>query len=87
MRYQMPEGVLRAQLDGDEVLLNPVTGVYHLLNATGRELVEGFDRGLTFEESVDALASRTGGERDQVLSDADSFVTAMLERGVLEEVP
>ena len=38
-RYRMPDGVLRADLDGDEVLLNPTTGAYHLLNQTGRQVV------------------------------------------------
>ena len=83
----MPEGVLRAELDGEEVLLNPATGVYHLLNPTGRRLVVELDAGSSLEQVVDAMA-RAGSAADieRVRSDSASFVKGMLERGLLEEV-
>ena len=86
-KYKMSEGVLRAELDGDEVLLNPETGVYHLLNHTGRSVVTAFDDGSTLETAVEKLATDGGVDRAQVQADAEAFVHAMLGRGLLEEVP
>ena len=86
-RYTMPRGVLRAELDGDEVLLNPETGVYHLLNHTARSVVTAFDDGSTLEAAVDRLAEDAEVDRSQVQADAELFVRSMLGRGLLEEVP
>ena len=83
--YRMPEGVLRAELDGDEVLLNPETGVYHLLNPPGKRLVEAFDSGATLEQAVDALAHDSGADAERVRGDSKSFVRNMVDRGLLEE--
>ena len=85
-RYRMPEGVLRAELDGEEVLLNPATGVYHLLNSTGRRLIVEFDQGSPLEQAVDATAAGSVADIKRVRSDSASFVAAMLERGLLEEI-
>lgn len=82
--YRMPEGVLRAELDGDEVLLNPETGVYHLLNPSGKLLVEAFDSGANIEQAVDALASDSGADVGRVRDDSESFVRNMVDRGLLE---
>jgi hypothetical protein len=81
----MPEGVLRAELEGDEVLLNPTTGVYHLLNRSGRRLVSAFDAGSTLEEAVEALATDSGIDVERAREDSESFVRAMVDRGLLEE--
>ena len=86
-RYRIPEGVLRARLEGEEVMLNPDSGVYHLLNDTGRSLTLLFDDGRSLEEAAVALAEKTGAPMDRVERDVRSFVDAMLERHLLEEVP
>lgn len=85
MKYNVPDGVLRAELDGEEVMLNPTTGVYHLLNRTGLLVIEALERGDSLEEAVDTIAAETGASRDVVMVDARSFVGAMLERGLVEE--
>jgi hypothetical protein len=84
MMYRVPDGVQRAELDGEEVMLDPQSGVYYLLNATGRFLVACFADGVSFEVAVDRLADETGAGREDVRKDADLFVTAMIERGLLE---
>jgi hypothetical protein len=45
LRYRKPAGILHAELDDEEVLLNPETGIYHLVNRTGRFLLTGWRRG------------------------------------------
>jgi hypothetical protein len=84
MMYRIPDGVLRADLDGEEVMLNPRSGIYHLLNPTGRYLVACFSDGVSFEVAVERLAEEAGVGREDVRKDADVFVAAMMERGLLE---
>jgi hypothetical protein len=86
-RYVMPPHVLRAELEGQEVLLNPETGVYHLVNETGRELLDGLRDGLTLQEAAQRLADRRRIPDGQAVSDATRFVTEMAERGLLAEAP
>lgn len=85
-RYEIPHGVLRARIEGEEVMLNPSTGVYHLLNPTGRSLTLLLEDGKSLEEAAAEVAEETGVGQDRVLEDARSFVDAMLARHLLEEV-
>lgn len=87
MRLRMPQGVLVAELDGDAVLLNPETGMYHMLNGSGRRLLDSFDAGASLAQAADALANAAGADADQVRADSESFVRSMIDRGLLEEVP
>jgi uncharacterized membrane-anchored protein len=84
-RYVMPPQVLRAELEGQEVLLNPETGVYHLVNETGRELLDGLRDGLTLEEAAQRMAEHKRIPAGQAISDATRFVAEMAERGLLAE--
>lgn len=84
-RFRLPPTVLRASLDEEEVLLNTETGVYHLVNATGRALLASFEAGLDLEGAARRLTEETGRAPDRVLSDSRAFVRAMAQRGLLEE--
>lgn len=85
-RYRAAKDVLQAEIDGEEVLLNPRTGVYHLVNRTGRFLLVLLRDGRTLEESVTEVAEKAGGDPLRVAADAKEFVDAMCERGLLREV-
>ena len=85
-RYRAARDVLQAEIDGEEVLLNPRTGVYYLVNRTGRSLLVMMQDGRTLEESVAAVAAETGVDPERVAADAKAFVDAMCERGLLQEV-
>ena len=82
-RFLLADGVLRADLDGEQVLLNPATGVYHLVNETGSELLAAFSAGATLTEGIETLASRFHVTEAAVRPDAESFLHALLERGLL----
>jgi hypothetical protein len=84
-RYHVAPTVLRAHLEEHEVLLDPESGIYHAVNDTGRRLLGCWDDGLSLEESVARLAEQTGWDPAQVRADADGFVAAMIERGLIEE--
>ena len=83
-RYRRPEGVLHAELDGEDVLLNADTGMYHLVNRTGLFLLDRMDRGDTLNDAIRALSEETGTDLQRVSQDALSFVGAMTARGLLE---
>jgi hypothetical protein len=83
-RFRIPDGVLRANVEGEEVLLNQETGVYHLVNPTGRSLIQSFEAGDSLEHAIRDLASRTRQDEQRVAADASAFVDAMLARGLLE---
>jgi Coenzyme PQQ synthesis protein D (PqqD) len=86
-RYRIPDGVLRATVEGEEVLLNEETGVYHLVNQTGRSLIRSFEVGNSLERAVLELARMTGEDQQRVAADASAFVHAMVTRGLLETAP
>ena len=83
-RYSIAGGVLRADLAGKEVLLNTDTGVYHLVNPTGRHLIASMEAGQSFEEAVQSLADAEGESYERIERDAQAFVDAMLSRALLE---
>jgi hypothetical protein len=85
-RFRIPPGVLRATVGGEEVLLNQDTGVYHLVNPTGRSLIRAFESGQSLEGAIQALARDTGEGEQRVADDASAFVDAMVERGLLERM-
>jgi hypothetical protein len=81
--YRIPPSVLRANLEAEEVLLNTDTGQYHVLNETGRTVASLLETGGTADEAATALATRTGTPIDQVRGDVETFVQALLDRGLL----
>jgi hypothetical protein len=84
--FRVPTDVLRAEMEGEQVLLNPQTGMYHLVNATGHALLQQMEDGATFEDAVRTLCERSGQPSERVESDAATFVDEMLDRGLLERV-
>lgn len=84
--YRIPAGILRAEVGGEEVLLNSDSGTYHLINATGRALLSHMQAGRSFEDAVRALSQETGEPAERVTSDADAFIEGMVVRGLLERV-
>lgn len=86
-RYRIPRGILRAHVEGEEVLLNQDSGVYHLVNATGSSILRSFEAGSTLESAIETLARESGQSQERVTTDASAFVHAMVERGLLEPMP
>jgi coenzyme PQQ synthesis protein D (PqqD) len=86
LRYRVSKSVLRASLEGEEVLLSTETDQYHVVNATGRAVIAEFEAGRSLEEAVETLVADTGKPADKVRRDVDDFVQALLSRGLLETV-
>jgi hypothetical protein len=81
--YRVADGVLRAELDGEAVLLNPDTGVYHLLNSTGVTVLDRIERDGDPTPAVDEISERSGVEADRVADDVQAFISALIERKLL----
>lgn len=81
----MPDHVLRAELEGDEVLLNTSTGVYHLVNATGKAVLSELDRSATLDEAVSSISRSFGTEEATVRQDVVRFLDALERSGLLEK--
>lgn len=86
MNYRVPARVLRAQLDDDEVMLNPDTGMYHLLGDGGSQIVAAIETGSNVAGIVESIAKDADVPPERVRRDVDAFITALVERGLLEEV-
>jgi hypothetical protein len=85
-RYKVPTHVLRAELSEDQVLLNPETGQYHLVNATGGVVLSALERGQSIDESVEDLARHSDQPIARLKDDVDAFIDTLLQRGLLEEL-
>jgi hypothetical protein len=83
-RYRLPDRVLRAPLQDEEVLLNAKTGIYHLLNETGRTILADLEARATVADVVRRECEATGEPNERVRSDVEAFVAALSERGLLE---
>jgi len=86
LRYRVSKSVLRASLEGEEVLLSTETDQYHVVNATGQAVIAEFDAGRSLEEAVESLVADSGKPVDRVRRDVTEFVQALLSRGLLETV-
>ena len=84
--YRIAAGILRAEMGGEQVLLNSETGTYHLINATGRALLSHMEDGKSLQDAVRALSEQSGQPAERVASDAAAFTADMVRRGLLEQV-
>jgi hypothetical protein len=84
--FRLAEGVLRAELEGEAVLMNPETGQYHLLNATGVRVLDSIERNGEVSEAISDLARLGGVSEETVGADVQVFVDALLQRRLLMPV-
>jgi hypothetical protein len=80
--YLLPDHVVRATVDDEEVLLNMETGQYHLLNDTGRVLLQRLLNGDGPEDAAEWLRSQ-GAAEDEARRDLNEFSNRLVERGLL----
>jgi hypothetical protein len=84
--YRMPDGVLRAEVEGEQVLLNPDTGVYHLVNSTGLRVISLVEVGTSLDDIVEQISEEAGEPETRVRRDVTEFIRGMIERSLLESV-
>jgi len=87
-------GHLRLRVDevawrdvGDElIVLELATSTYLTLNGSAKQLWIGLAAGTTMDELVDTLVTMYGISVDQAFADTDQFLSALIERKLIEPV-
>ena len=77
-RYRAVDDVVSAELDGEAVLLNVVSGVYFGLNDVGAEIWRRLAAGVTCSELVDELFEIYDVERGRLRSDIEALLDELL---------
>jgi hypothetical protein len=81
---RIPGDVLFAVLDGQAVLLNLATGVYHGLDAVGTRIWQLLSEQDSLEGVRAAMLEEFEVEPERLDRDLGVFLAEMLERGLLE---
>ena len=84
-RYVLRDGVLKAEVSGEEVLMDPDIGIYHLVNATGHRLLERMSEGASLDDAIATVAAEWGRPAEEVRADAEPFLEALRERRLVVE--
>jgi hypothetical protein len=85
--FRVPPGVLEADLEDGRVLLNQLTGQYHHLNTSGAQIVKDLLHDKPVADIALRISSETGHPPELVQRDVESFLNALVQRGLLETVP
>lgn len=78
------EGVAWTDVDGEIVALDEAAAVYLAANEAGGMLWRALAHGATLEALAATLAGEYGIDPARAAADADAFVAALRERGLLE---
>lgn len=84
-RYKLCSEVLQANLEEGDVLFNPSSGQYHLLNPSARLILTLMESGSTLKEAGRELAKQEGIAEQLAITDSEGFIQGMLDRGLVEE--
>src|SRR5512133_199868 len=82
-RIAVPEDVLIRDLDGESVVLNIRTEKYYGLDAVGTRMWAVLTEGDTVEAAFDKLLEEYDVERARLRSDLETFVSELVEHGLL----
>lgn len=82
-KYDVPEDVLSAHLQGEAVLLNVDTKNYYRLNDTAAHIFQGLERGLSREALLDDLCATFDVERATAAEEVDGLVADLAARGLV----
>jgi hypothetical protein len=83
IRYDVPEDVLSAHLEGEAVLLNVDTKNYYRLNDTAAHVFQGVERGLDRDGLLNDLCATFDVSRDTAAEELDRLLGDLAARGLL----
>lgn len=78
------DAVATADLGGESVLLDPVSGRYFGLNEVGTRIFELLGEPRSVSSIVDVLVQEYEVSEDQLRRDVEQFVSEMMSRGLVE---
>jgi len=82
-RYHAVDDVVSAELDGEVVLLNVVSGVYYGLNDIGTQIWQRLAAGATCSELADEFIEVYDVEPDRLRSDIEALMGRLLAAGLV----
>ena len=81
--YEIPEGVLVQDLDGDSVILHLESGRYYSLNETGSRMLALLGEGLDEEDICRRLAGDYDAPPERIRADLDRLLGELTDRGLV----
>jgi hypothetical protein len=82
-RYGPSPGVAAEVIDGEAVIINLDTGVYHSMDRVGAQVWQSLAEGRTVDEVADALSGATGVSPDIASVDVQRVLESLLAEGLL----
>lgn len=87
MRFKRNDEILHVQTNGEVVMLEVDTGHYHHLNETASAIWSVLAEPRELDEVCNLLRQEFHGEHDVIRSEIQGFITALVDRKLLLEVP
>lgn len=78
-------GIMTADMDGSTVMMDIETGKYYNLGETGGAVWELLEEPMSVGDLVDRLLQEYKVSRETCMEDVRSFLTALMERGLIVE--
>lgn len=86
-RQCITNGLTWREINGDLVVMELDSGVYHLFNATGREIWLALADGQTPAQISDRLVDNYAVEKKEAQSDVSRFMASLVGKGLLVAQP
>jgi hypothetical protein len=85
-RYRRAEAVSFTELDGETICLNLEAGQYMGMKDVGQSIWERLDEPRGFDDLVGHVTSEYDVERDTAAADVRSFLSELMDAGLVEAV-
>jgi hypothetical protein len=82
-RYAAAPGVAAEIIEGEAVIINLETGVYHSMDRVGARVWEALAAGWSVEEIAAALSEATGVAAETAAGDVARVLTPLVDEGLL----
>lgn len=77
------EGVVEAEVDGEQILLSPVDFSYFGLTGTGAQVWALIDGARTLDDIIGLLQAEYEADHEEIQTDVVSFVAALKSSGLI----
>ncbi len=81
-KYRRRPDVISADMDGEVVMMDIMSGKYYNLGRTGGEIWSLLEEAKTLEELVDELTAKYDVDRSVCSEQVESFLKSGLDRGL-----
>ena len=82
--YTISSSLMLQTIDDETLLMDSKTQLFYELNESGTVLFEVIQKHHTFNDVVDEMLERYDVSKEQIELDLNTFVTYLIEQGILE---